>query len=117
MTIAFLGDSITMGYALENPADRFSAVLCGKLGASEVNHGITGTLVARAGLSRSNGTSYIDRVGEMGGVDFAVVYGGTNDYFWSDEPIDGCGKEYFAFAVKELVRRVKEKRSGNELIL
>ena len=106
MTIAFLGDSITMGYALKNPADRFSAVLCGKLGASEVNHGITGTLVARAGLSRSNGTSYIDRVGEMGGADFAVVYGGTNDYFWSDTPIEGNTPAHFGYALKKLAEEL-----------
>ncbi len=56
MKIAFLGDSITLGYALEErERDRFPAVLCRMTGHEEQNLGITGTLVAQAGLSRSDG--------------------------------------------------------------
>lgn len=103
MNIAFLGDSITLGYALNDRADRFSTVLCGSLGVTEHNYGITGTLVARAGLSRHNGTSYIDRIGELRDADCAVIFGGTNDYFWSDTPIDGETPAHFRYAVRELI--------------
>ena len=103
MNIAFLGDSITLGYGLENPADRFSAVLCRQLETEEINHGICGTLVARAGLSRDNGTSYIDRIGSISGADRLVIFGGTNDYFWSDTPIEGDTPSHFRRAVRELI--------------
>ena len=88
MKIAFLGDSITLGYALEHrEEDRFSAVLCRNLGHEESNFGITGTLMARAGLSASDGTSFVDRCAQMTDAEYAIVFGGTNDYFWSDTPI------------------------------
>ena len=116
MTIAFLGDSITCGYALDDTNKKYSTLVSRELGLEELNYGITGTLVAKAGLNRANEKDYLSRAHLIDEADIAVVFGGTNDYFWSDEPIDGCGKEYFAFAVKELVRRVKEKRSGNELL-
>lgn len=103
MNIAFLGDSITLGYALDNPADRFSTLLCGRLGAAERNYGITGTLTARAGLSRTNSTSFLDRIGETAGADRLVIFGGTNDYFWSDTPIDGGTPAHFRYAVRELI--------------
>jgi len=103
MNIAFLGDSITLGYGLDNPDNRFSAVLCRQLGAEEINHGICGTLVARAGLSRENGTAYIDRIGSITAADRLVIFGGTNDYFWSDTPIDGDTPAHFRYAVRELI--------------
>lgn len=114
MKFAFLGDSITLGYALDNrERDRFPAVFCRMTGHTEVNLGITGTLVARAGLSASDGTAYVDRYPQMEGADYAVVFGGTNDYFWSDTPISGCrnenivgrdGDAYFVNAVRTLCR-------------
>ena len=116
MTIAFLGDSITCGYALDDTNKKYSTLVSRELGLEELNYGITGTLVAKAGLNRANEKDYLSRAHLIDEADIAVVFGGTNDYFWSDEPIDGCGKEYFAFAVKELVRRVKEKRSGKKTL-
>ena len=106
MKLAFLGDSITLGYALEQrEADRFPAVLCRMTGHEEYNLGITGTLVARAGLSASDGTAYVDRYPQMAGADYAIVFGGTNDYFWSDAPISGGeGDAYFMNAVHTLCR-------------
>ena len=104
MKIAFLGDSITLGYALdERDRDRFPAVFCRMTGHEEINLGITGTLVARAGLSAFDGTAYVDRYPQTAGADYAVVFGGTNDYFWSDTPISGGdGDAYFDNAVRSL---------------
>lgn len=110
MKIAFLGDSITLGYALDDrEQDRFPAVLCRMTGHEEINLGITGTLVARAGLSASDGTAYVDRYPQTAGADYAVVFGGTNDYFWSDTPISGGdGDVYFDNAVRTLCRGLSE---------
>lgn len=90
MKIAFLGDSITVGHTLENPGcDRYSSVVCRALGADEINLGICGTLIARAGMNRlPDNRSFCDRVEQMAGADFGVVFGGTNDYFWTDSPIE-----------------------------
>ncbi len=106
MKIAFLGDSITLGYALDNrERDRFPAVFCRMTGHVEFNLGITGTLVARAGLSRFDGTAYVDRYPQTEEADAVVVFGGTNDYFWSDTPISGGeGDAYFGNAVHTLCR-------------
>ncbi len=110
MKIAFLGDSITLGYALDDrERDRFPAVFCRMTGHEEINLGITGTLVARAGLSASDGTAYVDRYPQTAGADYAVVFGGTNDYFWSDTPISGGdGDAYFDNAVRTLCRGLLE---------
>ena len=110
MKFAFLGDSITLGYALENrEQDRFPAVFSRMTGHTEINLGITGTLVARAGLSASDGTAYVDRYPQMEGADYAVVFGGTNDYFWSDTPISGGdGDAYFVNAVPGIAETVPE---------
>ena len=102
MKIAFLGDSITLGYGLTDRSARFSTLVSRVLEAEEVNLGITGTLVARAGLSASDGTAFVDRVEQIAGADCAVIFGGTNDYFWSDTPIANPGASpdlrYFADA-------------------
>lgn len=114
MKIAFLGDSITFGYALEDKSCRYSTLVCEALGAEEVNHGITGTLVAKAGLSRDDGTAYVDRIDLVLDADVTVIFGGTNDYFWSDRPImppaGECAPEYFFCALHNICRRIKEVR-------
>lgn len=126
MKIAFLGDSITKGHTLENESKRFSTLMCNALGAEEQNCGSTGTLVAKAGLSKNadplntksivvkNGLSvdlkqpFVERVMDMKGADYAVVFGGTNDYYWSDTPISDCDDSesvaYFKNAVDYLCK-------------
>lgn len=120
--VTFLGDSITLGYALPDRTDRFPTVLASRLGFTEDNQGITGTLVARAGLNNDNPLSYIDRIGLIKDADYAVVFGGTNDYFWSDKPIDPpAGKEedvsYFAVAVDRICRYIAENRKPGTTLL
>lgn len=112
MTIAFLGDSITLGYGLENKKRRYTALTAQALGMEERNYGITGTLIAKAGLNRTDGNDFLSRAYLIDDADIAVIFGGTNDYFWSDKPICGCGEEYFEFAVRTLAERVNEKRKG-----
>jgi lysophospholipase L1-like esterase len=112
MTIAFLGDSITLGYGLDNKESRYSALVAQALGMEELNYGITGTLVAKTGLNQADGKDFLSRVPLVDNADVAVVFGGTNDYFWSDRPIYGCGDQHFESAVRKLAERVKEKRKG-----
>lgn len=112
MKIAFLGDSITYGYGLVNMENRYSTLVSQSLGMTELNFGITGTLVAKAGLNIADGKDFLSRAYLIDDADIAVIFGGTNDYFWSDHPIYGFGDQYFESAVKKLSDRIKEKRSG-----
>ena len=43
--------------------------------------------------------------------DIAVVFGGTNDYFWSDMPIDGASYEYFSCALETMIAHIKKHRN------
>jgi lysophospholipase L1-like esterase len=112
MNIAFLGDSITFGYGLDDNEKRYSTLVAQALKMEELNYGITGTLVAKAGQNQTDEKDFVSRAYLIDNADVAVVFGGTNDYFWSDKPIHGCGDEYFESAVRTLAERVKEKRKG-----
>ena len=116
MKIAFLGDSITLGYGLANREERYTTKVSKLLGAEEENFGIAGTLMARAGVNRSDGEDFLSRAHLVTDADVAVVFGGTNDYFWSDAPIAGTGEDRFAGAVERLVAQITERR-GDRLTL
>lgn len=111
MTIAFLGDSITFGYGLYHKENRYSTLVSQAFGLEELNYGITGTLVAKAGLNQTDGKDFLSRAYLIDDADIAIIFGGTNDYFWSDRPIYGNGEQYFEFAIRKLSDRVKEKRN------
>ncbi len=113
MKIGFLGDSITYGIGLSAPEDdRFTALICRANGYEECNYGIPGTLVARAGMSTQNGTAFVDRYPLLRGTDLAVIFGGTNDYFWTDTPIapaTPCADvRYFTEALVAILDGVRE---------
>ena len=113
MKIAFLGDSITCGYALSDATKRYTTVLCERLGWREENHGITGTLIAKAGLNRTDGKDFVSRLRLIDDADIAVIFGGTNDYFWSDAPI--CGETtdvFFAHAMETVCAYIGRVRAG-----
>lgn len=120
--VGFLGDSITLGYALDNKEARFSTLICQKLGVVEQNEGITGTLVAKAGLSDGAGTSFVERIQLIKDADIAVIFGGTNDYFWSDMPL--CAPEddikntaYFDVALDKICRYMKTVKKSEKTLL
>ena len=114
MKIAFLGDSITFGYGLEDKSKRYSTLVSNELGLEEENYGITGTLVAKAGMNKKDGKDFISRLELIKNADIAVVFGGTNDYFWSDEKIcgDAHDEKYFADAIEIICRFFNEERKG-----
>lgn len=122
MDMAFLGDSITLGYALDDKADRFATLVCRQLDCNELNYGITGTLVAEAGLNRTDHKDYVHRLPLIKDADVAVIFGGTNDYFWADRPIhppksletkeEQTSVEYFANAIRAICDYCKTERKG-----
>lgn len=77
----------------------------------ELNYGITGTLVAKAGLNQTDEKDFLSRAHFIDKADVAIVFGGTNDYFRSDSSIYGYGEQYFEFAVRRIAEQVKEKGS------
>lgn len=112
MNIAFLGDSITYGYDLKDKRKKYSSLVSDALCMVEENYGITGTLMAKAGLNRDNDNAFVTRIPLIADADIAVVFGGTNDYFWSDAPIKGEGDSYFSSALKTIIEYVKKHRQG-----
>ena len=112
MNIAFLGDSITCGYGLTDVDQRYTTLLSRELGLEEENHGITGTLLAQAGLNRTDGKDFVSRLPLIDHADIAIVFGGTNDYFWSDLPIYGGDSDaYFAHAVETVCKYINRVRA------
>ena len=116
MTLAFLGDSITFGYDLEDKSKKYSTLASEALGMTEENYGITGTLIAKAGLNRENDDAFVTRIPLIDRADIAVIFGGTNDYFWSDAPIRGEGDEFFAHALETMIGHIQATR-GRKLTL
>ena len=116
MTIAFLGDSITMGYGLEDRSNRYATIVSQNLKMEELNYGITGTLIAPAGLNRNNQKDFLNRADLVSGADLAVVFGGTNDYFWSDCGIYGEDDSHFQCAVRKLIEKILLKRDRQSVL-
>ena len=91
MKINFLGDSITAGARLSSPEEKYSAVLCKMLGATENNYGISATRIARQRIPSADvgfDRDFLSRVGSMDKTaDFNFVFGGTNDYGHGDAPL------------------------------
>lgn len=111
-TIAFLGDSITYGYDLPDKSKRYSTLLAQRLGLTEENYGITGTLMTKSGLNAFDKKDFVSRMPLIGHADIAVIFGGTNDYFWSDKPIHGKQDDsYFEHAIDTICTYVKSVRS------
>ena len=119
MKISFLGDSITFGYALTDKEDRYATVICRNMGAEEANFGITGTLMARAGMNRNDSKSFLDRIDLILDGDIAVIFGGTNDYFWGDTPIgdENAQEDGFYRAVTEICKKCSECRDVKKTLI
>lgn len=103
-TITFLGDSITHGVGASIPANRYSSQVASSLGMTEINMGISGTVMCTGGhrtsrlddiqkisldsdyvgillgindfdQCRNNGTSSYYALGEFGTSDTTTIYG------------------------------------------
>lgn len=92
MKINFLGDSITYGAGLDNPADRYSTLVAKHFGAEECNYGVGGTRIAvqRTCVNDYDENVFMRRAVQMEkNADFTFVFGGTNDYGHGDAKL-GC---------------------------
>ena len=122
MKIKFLGDSITYGYALDDQSKKYTTLVCKELSAVEENYGITGTLMARSGLNMYDDKAFLDRLYLLEGAEIAVIFGGTNDYFWTSDPIypkdlSDKNTKYFINAINEICRFCKERPQTKFLIV
>lgn len=92
MKINFLGDSITYGAGVDNPADRYSTLVAKYFCAEECNYGVGGTRIAvqRNCVNDYDENVFMRRAVQMEkNVDFTFVFGGTNDYGHGDAKL-GC---------------------------
>ena len=91
LKINFLGDSITEGYGVADPAKKFVALVETMTGATCRNYGIGGTRIAKQSTPSENPRHDMDfcsRVEAMDSdADILVVFGGTNDYGHGDAPL------------------------------
>ena len=89
--VNFLGDSITEGVGVKDPANRFPDRLAARYGLIARNYGIGGTRIARQRVPSENPVKDLDfcgRVAEMDGeADLVLVFGGTNDFGHGDAPL------------------------------
>ena len=95
MKINFLGDSITAGVWLASPDEKYTVLLCKKLGATENNYGISGARIARQkkfSEDESLNRDFLSRLDDLDKTaDFTFVFGGTNDYGHGDAPLGNAG--------------------------
>ena len=87
------------------------------------NNSWSGSPICYTGYNNSDcseSSSFIYRLRELiengffnkNRIDTVFVFGGTNDYFWSDKPIAGEDDTAFAHAVETIGKWVCEKRKG-----
>lgn len=115
--INFLGDSITEGVGVTEPANIFPARIQAKYGLKRANnYGISGTRIARKRVPSENPSfdqDFCSRVCAMDPeADAVVVLGGTNDYGHGDAPIGTPAdrtKDTFRGACHELMRLLIER--------
>lgn len=93
--IDFLGDSITEGVGVSRAENRFCDLLSSEYGILTVNHGISGTRIARQktpSVYPDHDKDFISRVDDLDGdADVIMVFGGTNDYGHGDAPMGTMG--------------------------
>lgn len=89
--IDFLGDSITEGCGTSGPGYCFADLLASEYGILTVNHGISGTRIARQRVPSDEPRFDLDfcsRVPELDSdADVIMVFGGTNDFGHGDAPM------------------------------
>ncbi len=119
-TIYFLGDSITEGACATKFDNVYHQVASRLLGARSAVDGISGTRIAKQvkpSDQESFDRSFTERFSECKDTyDFAVIFGGVNDFGHGDAPF-GCEgdntADTFIGAVDLLCRLVKERYGKN----
>lgn len=87
-----IGDSITAGYAVENPDNRYCEIIKRKYGLKKANcYGINGTRIAKQKSMSENpeyDLHFVTRVPDMDpDADIITILGGVNDFGHGDAPL------------------------------
>lgn len=111
--IAFLGDSITEGCGVSDPANLYWSILARHTGAECFGYGISGTRIAIQHIPSEyprHDLYFASRIEEMiPDADVAVVFGGTNDFGHGDAPFgsfDDRTEETFCGAMHCLLQKL-----------
>ena len=70
-------------------------------------------------MNRNDKKSFLDRIDLVLDGDITVIFGGTNDYFWSDTPIGdiNSGDDYFYCAVDKICKKVSDCRDVRKTLI
>ncbi|MBQ7485104.1 MAG: SGNH/GDSL hydrolase family protein [Oscillospiraceae bacterium] len=89
--VNFLGDSITQGIGVKDPANRYPDRLAARYGLIVRNYGIRRTRIARQHVPSEDPAKDLDFCGRVAGMDddadLVLVFGGTNDFGHGDAPL------------------------------
>lgn len=122
--IVFLGDSITEGWGVSDPANFYWNGLARKTGAQCFGYGIAGTRIAPQRETSCNpmfDRYFASRVEEMiPDADVVVVFGGTNDYGHGDAAfgtMDDRTEETFCGAFHCLLQKLIARYPKAQLVV
>lgn len=115
--IAFLGDSITEGVGVSDPANIYWNRLAAATGAEVYNHAIRGTRIAPqripTAFELSADRCFVYRAEEISeDMDLVVIFGGTNDYGHGDAAFGDMNDrslDTFYGAYHQLVQKLMAK--------
>jgi len=118
--VLFLGDSITQGFGVRNPENRFTDVFERRTGAKVLNYGLGGSRIAKQRVATFPAASkaerdFLIRVDEdinETDVDLVVIFGGSNDFAHGDAPLGSFSStdEYtFYGALHSLIAKLYKK--------
>jgi len=109
--IAFLGDSITVGYY---SGYSYADVVCEDLGCVQFNYGVAGNT-----LASYDGKGFVERYTSINpDCKVIVVYGGSNDFYNDVElgSLDSTKKDEFYGALKKLCSGLKESYPNANIV-
>ena len=122
--IAFLGDSITQGHGVSDPANLYWNVLARRSGAVCYGYGVGGTHIAiqRTPSPEPHWDRYFaSRISEMiPDADIVVVFGGTNDFGIGDAAFgtfDDRTEQTFCGAFHLLLQKLIERYPQAQLVV
>lgn len=122
--INFLGDSITEGMGVEDPANFYVNRIAARYGAVCRNYGISGTRIARQKTPSEeprHDLYFGSRVDEMDpDADIIFVFGGTNDFGHGDAPLgtmEDRTLDTFYGALHLLYQQLMTKYPGKVIVI
>ena len=98
-SIAILGDSISAGYGVQSD-QKYVSIIEQRFGITINNQSVSGSEI-----STNDGTtdSFVNRVQNISNCDICFVFGGTNDYWHHNTPINGDAHTSLEGALKAVL--------------